>query len=62
MTNIVAFRKDSSMKRKPPPAGSAEVLFFTGVRYEHHTHEGAHAPRKSRPRKSAANDVASALA
>jgi hypothetical protein len=35
MGQVIAFRLRAQPKLQPPPDGQAQILFFTGVRYQH---------------------------
>jgi hypothetical protein len=52
MSNIIAFRAVAGPKRNSaaPPGASAELLFFTGVRYERQT---ANAHAEAQPQRRA---------
>ena len=34
MGQVIAFRLQAQPKLRPPPDGPAQILFFTGVRYQ----------------------------
>jgi hypothetical protein len=55
MAEILAFVPKTAEAAQPRPEGPAQILFFTGIRYERHAdpaEETAQAPRSGRARRT----------
>jgi hypothetical protein len=53
MGKVIAFRPRQQAARAPSKGGDAQILFFTGVRYQRHDPEaGSPAPERPSPQVS----------